>query len=202
MRPDSGSGPKRREKTEESHPALTRRQRAGIRIPERDDAESVAPACGRVPESETDTLGHVRLAPIGRTEAHRRRGVENQPGHHDPIREIDAHVRLACSRGHVPVDPAHIVAHLVGPDLGELGADPEQRGAIVAREERLHAASDREVERAQEALGHRPGTRARWSSLDRKLHAALLARSISGAGTATSTCSRIASGVTSSASAW
>ena len=58
----------------------------------------------------------------------------------------------AGARGDVPVDPAHVVARLVGAHLVELGADPGEGGAVVAGEQPVDAAADRELERL-EALG-------------------------------------------------
>ena len=118
---------------------------------------------------------------------------------------VHPHVRLAGPRGHVPVDPPDVVAGDVGADEGELGAVAEHRRAVVACELPFHAAPDRDVERAQEAVRDRPrpGPRRRGGRCDRWSHAALVsARSSCGIGTAARTRSRIVSGVTSSASAW
>src|SRR3954469_5387206 len=120
---------------------------------------------------------------------------------------MHADVRNVGPRGHVPVDPAHIVvAGDVRPHLRELGALPQQRGAIVAREQPLPPAADADVERAQQGLGQRPRARARGCRLgaEQLTHAAPeeAARSVFGTGTVARTWSRITSGVISSASAW
>ena len=70
--------------------------------------------------------------------------------------------------GDVPVDPADVVARLVRPDLGELGAAAEVVGPVFAGQQAADPAPDGQVERAEERLGRRagPGTlrvRPRWS---------------------------------------
>ncbi len=199
--------PQRGQQAEEARAALPRRERLRPGIAERDDAEPV-PAPGRhVPERERDALGHVRLASVGRAERHRGRDVEHEPRRQDPLGEIDAHVRDAGSGGHVPVHPAHVVAGLVGTDLGQLAACPEPAGAVVAGEHALDPAADRQVERAQECIRQRPwpgpGCSSRARQRLERAHATLARpRSTCGSGTAATTSSRMASGVTSSASAW
>ena len=71
---------------------------------------------------------------------------------------LHADVRLAGPRGDVPVDLAHVVAERVRADLRELASLPEEPRAVVAREQPFHPPRDRDLERAQQALGDRPGT--------------------------------------------
>src|SRR5439155_15237638 len=116
--------------------------------------------------------------------------------------DVDADVHLVRPRGHVPVDLAHVVADLVRSHLLELGADAEDRGAVVACEQPFHAAGDAELERAQERVRQRARTRP-LRGHDRSSHAtASLPISIPGADTAARTSSRMRSGLTPSASAW
>ena len=75
---------------------------------------------------------------------------------------------------------------------------------MLAGEQAVDTASDLEVERAQERLGQRPGTRPVRRALPderRGAHAARSARSISGTGTVSSTASMIESAPTSAARA-
>ena len=117
--------------------------RAGVRPAEGGDAERAARAPRDLSGSERDSLGDVGLAAIGRAEQHRRRDVEDQPGRQRAFGDVDADVRLAGAGGHVPVDPAGVVARLVGPDLGELGRRPEGGRAVVARKHARRAAGVR-----------------------------------------------------------
>ena len=94
----------------------------GSSSPNVDDAEPVTAPCREVAERDRDAFGDVRLAPVGGAELHRRRDVEHEPGDEHALGEVDAHVRLARARGHVPVDAAHVVARDVRPDLRELRA--------------------------------------------------------------------------------
>src|SRR5262249_31340837 len=134
---------------------------AGVLRAEGDEAEAVAaPRCG-VADRERDAFGDVRLAPLSGTEVHRRRGVEDEPRDEDTFRQLDADMRQAGARSDVPVDAAHVVAGLIRADLMELGAEPGERRAVVAGEQAVDAARDRELE-GLEALGcDRAGARPR-----------------------------------------
>jgi hypothetical protein len=113
-----------------------------------------------VPDGEGDTLGDVPLAPVGGSEGHRRRRVEQEPHVHCPFRHVRAHVRLAGPRGRVPVDPADVVAGDVRPHLGELGPVAEHPRPVVADEEAVDAPADREIELAEMPVAKRPGAGA------------------------------------------
>ena len=63
-----------------------------------------------------------------------------------PVRAVD-----------VPVDPANVVARNVRPHHRELRSGSQEVRPEVTGEQPLHASSDRDVERAQEPFGHRPG---------------------------------------------
>ena len=118
---------------------------------------------------------------------------------------------IAGARSHVPLDAPHVVAGLVRAHLPELAADTGERRAVVAGEQPVDAAPDRELERAQRRGRERPRARLlrrpdrceRVGGRARQADAAALRRprSICGVGTAASTVSRIESGATSSASA-
>ena len=103
----------RREREQQAAPALPRPAPARVVRPEGDEPEPVAAAGRGVPDRERDSLGDVGLAPLGRAERHRRRGVEDEPRHEHALGELDADVRLPGARGDVPVDPADVVAGLV-----------------------------------------------------------------------------------------
>ena len=95
----------------------------------------------RWPKRDRHALGEVGLPAVGGAEEHRRRRVEHEPGDEHPLGELDAHVRLAGPRGDRPVDHPDVVARHVPPDHRQLGAVPEQRRAVVAREEALARAA-------------------------------------------------------------
>ena len=63
--------------------------------------------------------------------------VEDEPGHEHALREVDADVRLARSRGRVPVDPA-VVARDVRTHHRELRARAEEIRAEVSASRDLH----------------------------------------------------------------
>ena len=81
---------------------------------------------------------------------HRGRDVEQQPAGQRALADVHAHVRLVHARGHVPVDVADVVARPVGPDHRQVGAAADLRREVLARDQALDAAHDREVERAQD----------------------------------------------------
>ena len=70
-------------------------------------------------------------------------------------------MRDAGASGHVPLDPADVIAGLVWPHLLELGAEPGYRGAVVARKQAVDAAGDRELERLEALCGDHTGPRPR-----------------------------------------
>ena len=74
---------------------------------------------------------------------------KHEPGDEHALGELDADVRRAGARGDVPVDSADVVAGLVGPYLVELGADAGERRPVVAGEQPVDAAADRELERSR-----------------------------------------------------
>ena len=205
--PVGGSSRRRLQRVEQRAAALPRPLDDRL-VPERDRAEPVAAARRGVADRDRDAFGDVGLAALAGAERHRRRRVEHEPRDEHALCELDAHVRLAGARRHVPLDAPDVVARLVGPHLPELAADARERGAVVAREQAVDAATDRQLERAQRGRRERPragllGVRigASGSAVGRAHAACVRPRSICGIGTAASTWSRIASGATSSASA-
>jgi len=197
----------RAEQPEQPCPALSRRCRPRLSIPERDDPEPVTAAGCNMTDRKGDALRDVGLTPVRCTEAHRRRRVEHQPGNEDALRKVDADMRLAGARGHVPVDLADVVSRDIRPHLSELCSGATHARPVVARQESAHAPPDREVECVQERRRDdawpRPIRRRSAPKDSECAHAAeTRARSVLGTGTDVSTESRIWSGLTSSASAW
>ena len=220
----------RGQQTDEPDSSLPYGEGARLLVAERERAEPVAPAGGDVADRDRDALRDIRLATVGGAEAHRRGRVEHEPRDEHPLGELDADVRLAGTGGHVPVDPADVVARDVRTDQRQLGSVAEERRAVVAGEQALHAPPDRDVERAKQPVRDRPraGTGRRRCGGGRRgasgatpsprtnldsfavgfvlgfgSHAALVSASSScGTGTAARTRWRIVSGLTSSASAW
>jgi hypothetical protein len=195
----------REQHAEQAGAPLPGRQRARVLVAERHEPEAVAAPRRGVAHGERSTLGDVGLAALGGAERHRRRGVEHEPGHEGALGEVDPHVRRAGARGHVPVDLAHVVLdRLVGPDLRELAAPAEHRRAVIARQQPVDAAGDREIDGAQQRLRHRPraGSRRGLAPAEEPLdHAARPERSSCGTGTAATTSSRMLSALRCSASA-
>ena len=142
---------------EEARAPAARRDAARLGGAEGEDAEAVAALRGQVAQGERDALGHVGLAPVRGAEGHRRRLVEHEPGGQRALRHVHAHVRDHRAGGDVPVDPAHVVAGLVGADLGELRAAAQLVGAELAGDQAPDPPPDREVEGAQQRLGVGPG---------------------------------------------
>src|SRR5438034_1647645 len=109
-------------------------------------------------------------------------------------------MRLPRTRGDVPLDlPDVVLAGLVEPNLGELGAVAERRGPVLAGEEALDPPAHGEVERAKQRLRNRARARSRRRPLERDDAQALAsrARSMRGRATAPSTASMTESGDTS-----
>ena len=120
------------------------------------------------------------------------------------IGDVDADVGHGRPRGDVPVDPPHVVARLVRPNLGELRATAQVVRPVLPGDEAADASADGDVERAQERLRRRTrsGLRLRSAAGQRcERHADSSAAVSCGAGTAGTIRSRIMSGLTSSASA-
>src|SRR5690349_18181072 len=124
-------------------------------VAERRHGETVAAAGGNVADGDRDTFRDIPLAPVGGPERHRRRRVEDEPRLDGTFGDVEPDVRLACARGHVPVDAAYVVAELVRPHLSELGAVAEGPGAVVAGEQVVDALTDRQLEVAQQRAGRR-----------------------------------------------
>ena len=125
--PPSSTGSCRSASSSPSSPARPwpRRDRPRLLVAEGDEAEPVAAPAWRGGRARARPLGDVGLSPLGGAERHRRRDVEHEPGHEHALGEVDADVRLAGPRGHVPLDPADVVAGLVGTHLRELAARAE-----------------------------------------------------------------------------
>ena len=147
-----GLGAQREQQAEQAAAALARAQRDAARAPPNGQhAEPVALPRRDVPDRERRALGDVGLAAVGGAEAHRGRGVEQQPGRERALRDVHAHVRLARARGDAPVDLAHVVAELVGPDLRELGAASRAPARGARPDTRLSIRrANRQVERPQD----------------------------------------------------
>ena len=124
---------------------------------EGDHAQPVSATRRQVADRDGDALGDIGLPPIGRSELHRDGGVEDEPRDEHALGEVDADMRLARARRHVPVDPANVVARNVRPHHRELRSGSQEVRPEVTGEQPLHAPPDRDVERAQEPFGHRPG---------------------------------------------
>ncbi len=93
---------------------------------------------------------------------HRGREVEQDPGRERPLGHVLAHVRHAGAGAGGGVEPAHVVAHLVGPHLGELGAPAAARrpgGRPAARPPRGGRARGRAPRPARRASRPGPGAR-------------------------------------------
>ena len=132
-RPPRPSRPRDGEASSPSRPARPAAggRRRSCATAERHDPEAVAPLGREVADRDRDALGDVGLAPVGGAERHRRRHVEQEPRRQRPLGDVDADVRDRRPGGDVPVDPADVVAGLVGADLGQLGAAAEVVGPVL-----------------------------------------------------------------------
>ena len=120
-------------------------------------------------ERERNAEGDIRLTTVGRPEAHRAGSVEHDPGHEDPLRELHPNVGLLRPRRHVPVDLPDVVSRHVRADLCELASPAEQARPVIAGEKPVDPASDGQLERPQQRLGHRAraGTLRRLEDTER-----------------------------------
>ena len=96
----------------------------------------------------------------GRAERHRWRESSSEPRRQRALRDVDADVRDGGPGGDVPVDPADVVARLVGPDLGQLEAAAEVVRPVLPGEQPVDPTADRQVERAEQRLRCRARDRA------------------------------------------
>jgi hypothetical protein len=137
------AAPARREHPRDRRAA--RQQRDATRAPHGQPADDLG-----------DAGGDVGLQPRRGPERHRRRHVEQHPRRERALRDVLAHVRDARAGAGRRVEAAHVVAHLVRADLGELGAGAEPGRAPLARQRPGRAAREHEVERLDERARHRP----------------------------------------------
>ncbi len=100
-------------------------------IADQDQAGAVAVLNGGRRQECGGLRGSVGLGgPFG-PEAHARRDVDHQPERQRPLLDESPHEWPALPRGHVPVEVAHVVARLVGAQLGERQAD-SRPGAMIS----------------------------------------------------------------------
>ena len=92
-------------------------------IADQDQAGPVAVLDGGRRQQRGRLRGPIGLGRPLRPEPHARRDVDHQPERQRPLLDESPHERPALPRGHVPVEVAHIVARLVGPQLGERQPD-------------------------------------------------------------------------------
>ena len=190
------------------HPGLgaARRQHPRRVGTERDKPDAPRPADAEPAEHERDAFGHIGLQAQRRAKRHRRRDVEHDPRRERALGHVHAHVRLAGARGGSGIDVAHVIANLVGAQLGELGPGADPGRPPVARQHPRDQAAERYVERLDQRLRQRtralPG-RGRLQTC--RAHPALatvgaswIRWSAPGSGTAASTRSRTSSAVTPS----
>ena len=118
-----------------------------------------------MPDRERDALGDVCLPPFLGAEVHRCGRVEHEPRDEHALGELDTDVRDARARRDVPVDAAHVVAGFVRAHLVQLAAEAGEGRTVVAGEEAVDAARDRELERLEALGGDRTGPGARGRPL-------------------------------------
>ena len=137
VRDPGAGGRRRRATTPDCTSRAHRRQRAAAAARRQqpdplgagdDDADAPA-AADREPRDDLgDALGHVALEPVGGAERHRGGDVEHEPGRDRALGDLEADVRRAGARAGRRVEPADVVARLVGPQLRDLGAGAEAGG--------------------------------------------------------------------------
>ncbi len=132
--------------------------RASARTAEGDHAEPIGAAGDEAADDEGGALGHVRLAPVGGAEVHRRGAVDEQPGRQLAVGHVLADLRDAAARGGLPVDAPDVVARLVRPDAVELQAGAKAQPAVVADEASPRASGQGDLQPADEVLGDRART--------------------------------------------
>ena len=110
---------------------------------------------------------------------------------------------IAGARAGRGVEPAHVVAGLVGPQLRELGAGAEAGASVLAGQDAGRAPAQREVEPRDRVAGQRaPGPGGPGGTMScGGAHAASASGALPGGATTSSTRSSRSSGCTPSASA-
>ena len=138
------------------------------------------PLAVRKPTAAAAASGQVALGALGGAELEAGRQVDEQPGLELAVGDRLPDVRCAESGGDVPVDAADVVAGLVEAGLARLAAVAGHEAAVVAVQQPVEAAGDRQLEAPQDldrrrrpaARRHRParrrlGTRAAASAAGR-----------------------------------
>ena len=121
-----------------------------VRAGDEHRAEPVLVPRGEEPDRRRGREGDLRLVGARRPEAHRRRGVDDEPRLEVTIGDLLAHVRLLRAGGDVPVDAPHVVARLVEPGLTGLAPVPGGDPLVVAVQHAVEAPVDGELEGADE----------------------------------------------------
>ena len=127
--------------------------------PERDHAEPVRAAGDESADDEGRALGDVGLAPVGRPEVHRGRLVQHDPGGQLAIRHVLADLRDEAAGRGVPVDPADVVAGLIGPEAIEVEPLAKATAAMVAGQPATRATGQGDLEATDELVRDRAGSR-------------------------------------------
>ncbi len=165
----------------------------------RDEPEASATAHRHTRDHRGHSLSDVALQALLAAEGHRGRQVKSDPRRERPLRNVLAHVRNAGAGACRRVDLPHVVAHLVWPQLCQLGADADADAAVFTRQPSACAANECQIQSRDRRGRHRTRALAPGRDDERFAHATSLR--IAGASTASITRSRIASAVTPSACA-
>jgi hypothetical protein len=134
---------------------VPRRQGALDLVVEEDRADAVAAAGEESGDDGRELAEHELFRAVDRTEAHRRRPVEQEPGRHLAVLRVLAHVGRVHARGDVPVDVPDVVARLVLAEVAEVQPDAAEDRPVVALKEAVQALDHPPLEAVEDLLGRR-----------------------------------------------
>jgi len=113
-------------------------------------AETVADLGGEKADRGSSGQREVAFFHTGRAEVEARRLVDEDPRLEFAVGDGDAHVGSLRARRHVPIDAANVVAGHIGARLARLGSVAGNQTAIVALQQSVELARDRQLEPAQQ----------------------------------------------------
>ena len=168
-------------------------RRPGLRSPNVATASRLPRRTAKWPRASETPSATVPLTPLCRSEGHRRRCVEQHPGLHSALCDIDPDVRLTGAGGDVPVDHANVVSGHVGAHLGKLGTIAEGPRPVIAGQKPVDPVRTTRFTLRSRAAGSGPGP----GRLGVRSRPAVYGR-------AHATCSRVSSswGIATRSSTW
>ena len=126
---------------------------SSISLSKRIAPEAVAVAGQQAGERRRELPQHELLRPLDRTEAHRRRPVEEEPRRELAILHVLPDERRVHPGRHVPVDVPDVVTRLVLAQIEEVRPDPAVHGPVAPLQHAVEPADHAPLEAQKQLLG-------------------------------------------------